>query len=42
MLMRRVRGYPAALWRDHGLVYSVVADLPEPEFQNLLLTSGGR
>jgi anti-sigma factor (TIGR02949 family) len=36
VLVRRVRGYPAALWRSHGIVHSVVADLPEREFQTVL------
>lgn len=36
MLIKRVRGYTVAKWRDNGLVYSVVTDLAEPEISTLL------
>lgn len=41
MLIRHVRGYTAAQWRQQGLVYSVVTDLPERELSHVL-TAGMR
>lgn len=39
MVIRHVRGYSAAKWRANGLVYSVVSDLPEREFSQVLTAS---
>lgn len=36
ILVKHVRGYSAAQWKQAGLVYSVVTDLPESEFNVVL------
>lgn len=37
VLIQRYRGYSIARWKNRGLVYSVISDLPEPEFRTVLI-----
>lgn len=36
IIMERVRGYSVARWRDKGIVYSVISDLPTGELKAIL------
>ena len=36
IIMKRVRGYSVARWRDNGVVYSVISDLPSKQLNAIL------
>ncbi|MED5465101.1 MAG: zf-HC2 domain-containing protein [Myxococcota bacterium] len=36
VVMRQLRGYSVARWKQKGIVYSVISDLPEREFRTAL------